>query len=139
MMCALEAMSTEYCRGRDAYEMILWKDSHQNKIKYPVTSSAYALRLSDREIPRFLNWLNSIRASGKSQNSYEAARVYDFDLAEGAFRASNDIVRGAIGDFSEAMTSQKTDAGRWQTLKNIMSRLIGKLSGNDSGFSAAVL
>lgn len=133
LSCVMESLSNDYCKARDALLAIDWKLERQQQQKYPVQHAAYALRLVERDIPAFTNWLITLRASGLSQNTADASRVVDFNDREALYRSSPWVVSGVIEQDRFTLEPLTDPVKQWPVFKSIIQNIVYRLSGGPNG------
>jgi hypothetical protein len=119
--CALEVMSERWCQMREAERFINFKDNRTvlNNLKLE-----HALRLSDREIPVIMEWLNKIRNGVTPTSTADASRQNSVREREGYIQIMEASGLGQIEE-TRQVHDQETDSNdRWNIIKSLVKSLV---------------
>ncbi|MDH4468441.1 MAG: hypothetical protein QE271_10305 [Bacteriovoracaceae bacterium] len=125
--CALESLSDRWCQLKDAESFLQFvaKLRRQNNEESGLKS---VVRLSERDIPVILDWLNRVKTGVPATNSADAERrslVYE---REQIVKASDDQGTGILSENRSLYDTSTTNEDKWSVLKKVISNLAGVCS-----------
>ncbi|MCB0308909.1 MAG: hypothetical protein KDD48_06015 [Bdellovibrionales bacterium] len=115
--CVLESLSNQYCRTKDAIDLIDLKASNAQTVENDLE---VAVRFLDREIPTFVQWLDKVRFGTLPNSKQDANRANEVLFEQTALQA---IKRAGIG-WIEQNRSYFDTAGSDQEGFYILKRII---------------
>lgn len=128
--CALESMTDRWCQMKDAETMVKFKAEHR-RVETGQSDLASAIRLSDREIPRMIDFFERIR-SGVTPNSVpDATRLTNAWDKENIVRKIKASGIGFIGDKRDQYEAAVGRDAKWIVLRYIINVLApGEMGAN---------
>lgn len=119
--CAMDTMTAKWCQMRDAESLLRFKAEQRNR--RPETSGLEdAIRLSDREIPRFIDFLERVRNGVSPGNTADASRQNAVLMRETSVRINRTRGLGAIDDRRQVYESTPVSA-RWDLIRTLVESL----------------
>lgn len=119
--CALESMSDKFCQIQDAKSLLAFKASQ--RVETRNTGLSEAMRLNDREIPVFIEWLGNVASGVEPTTGAEAERLNRIYLRENPVRsfhaAGNAYITERIFLYQSATSAEE----RWTIIKGIVNTL----------------
>ncbi len=120
--CALETMSDRWCQMKDAESFLNFKAQN----RYSDVGNldlGKAVRLSDREIPVLLEWLNLVKSGVSPTNTADASRRNGVLAREALVRTYESTGIGLIEQNRELFKVAATRDDRWNIIKSIVGTL----------------
>lgn len=77
--CVFESLSNQYCDATETYDLIEMKIEGA---EYVADDFSVGVELYTRELPVFIEWLNSVSSSTDPQDTYRASKMADFKYRE---------------------------------------------------------
>ncbi|MBC7396624.1 MAG: hypothetical protein H7333_04200 [Bdellovibrionales bacterium] len=144
MSCVLESLSQSYCNADDALRAIDWKNANSAAVPDAADGTLRsAVHLMDREIPAFLEWLESVKTSALVSTEADGERVRDFLLRDALLQSVRSTAKGIFTQNAPVLASVSSTAGEgqhWNALVSILSSLMSKIGGSpiSSGSSYSI-
>jgi hypothetical protein len=125
--CALEVMSERWCQMREAERFINFKDDRTelNNLKLE-----QAIRLSDREIPVIMEWLNKIRNGVTPTSTADASRQNSVRERESYIQLKEASGLGLIEETRQVYDQETENNDRWNIIKSLVKSLVPNVAEN---------
>lgn len=119
--CALESMSDKFCQIQDAKSLLAFKASQ--RVETRNTGLSEAMRLNDREIPVFIEWLGHVASGVEPTTGAEAERLNRIFNRENSVRSFNSAGNAYISERVILYQSATSTEERWTIIKSIVNAL----------------
>ncbi len=122
--CVLETLANQWCTSQDALSIVHLEGE---AMAHPSVSSPLndAIRLLNKDLGKFLGWLDTVRSGTEPANAATAGRQAEALDRDRLVRSARAVAYGIIAEAKVLFDTQTTDADRWaielQTITAISS------------------
>ncbi len=121
--CVLESLSNQWCSAQDALHVIDLKTRARN-VSDPLW---IGVRLLDRELPNFLEWLELVRSGADPTNPYEAERQNSVFRREASIKTTRAAALGTINESKILFAGSETSLQKWVIERSAIQDIVGQI------------
>lgn len=129
--CVLDSLTKDYCEANNAIKAIDWKLT-SNLVETEKASDLRAsIRLIEREVPAFLDWMETVRGSVDSPTTADGLRKKNFIDRKGNLEAVPSVASGLCSDFKVLIDAATDASSKWTNLKALVGAIVDNMGGNN--------